>query len=267
MIRDNARTFRVATRTAFADLRATYTWRTWTFAWLSRILCQVIFFVLLGRLLNSPASTEYLLIGNSVYIVASVSMLVCVSSAWERQNGTLALLVASPTSPFFVFAGRSVQWLLDGTACALVPLVLLPFVFNVEFPPSRLAIAVPVVMITGLSTYCFGLMLGGIVLRKLDLRNVVSNLSHLTLMAFCGVQVPVTFWPTPIRAVAAVLPLTHGLAAVRTLLGGGAVRLAARDAGLEIAVGLGWLLLAGLVFKRLAEGGRKDGSIELSETG
>jgi ABC-2 type transport system permease protein len=35
-----------------------------------------------------------------------------------------------------------------------------------------------------------------------------------------------------------------------------------RQAGLELVVGLGWLALALVTFDRLAESGRKDGSIE-----
>lgn len=35
-----------------------------------------------------------------------------------------------------------------------------------------------------------------------------------------------------------------------------------RHAALEAAVGLGWLLVAALTLRRLAESGRRDGSIE-----
>jgi hypothetical protein len=38
-----------------------------------------------------------------------------------------------------------------------------------------------------------------------------------------------------------------------------------RDTGLEIAVGVGWLLIAAFAFRRLAEGGRRTGSIEFGE--
>jgi ABC-2 type transport system permease protein len=66
-------------------------------------------------------------------------------------------------------------------------------------------------------------------------------------------------WPT-----AHVLPLTHGLAAIRDLLAGEQLAPILANAGLELAVGAGWLLLALASFNRLAEAGRRDGSIEFS---
>ena len=51
---------------AYADFRASYTWTSWTFGWLTRMLSQVCFFGLMGHLLGSPARTRYLVIGNAV---------------------------------------------------------------------------------------------------------------------------------------------------------------------------------------------------------
>jgi ABC-2 type transport system permease protein len=81
-------------------------------------------------------------------------------------------------------------------------------------------------------------------------------------MALCGVQVPVVFWPGWVQAVAGLLPVRHGLLGVRALLDGAPAGTVARHAALEAAVGLGWLLVAALTFRRLAESGRRDGSIE-----
>jgi hypothetical protein len=52
----NVRTSLVAVRyamaTGFADFATTYTWRTWLLGWCSRVLCQVAFFALVGRMLG-----------------------------------------------------------------------------------------------------------------------------------------------------------------------------------------------------------------------
>ncbi|MGW0522978.1 hypothetical protein [Crossiella sp. NPDC003009] len=47
-----------------ADLRATYTWTSWTVGWLGRMLAQVTFFASVGLLLGSPEQTRFLVIGN-----------------------------------------------------------------------------------------------------------------------------------------------------------------------------------------------------------
>lgn len=48
------RVVRAAAANALADFRATYTWYSWTFGWLGRMLCQVTFFALIGSFLDSP---------------------------------------------------------------------------------------------------------------------------------------------------------------------------------------------------------------------
>lgn len=260
MIRDNLRILRWSATSALADLRTIYTWKTWTFGWLVRILAQVAFFALIGRLLGSAEAVRFLLVGNAVYVAASTAMFVVASTSWERMAGTLPLLVASPAHPFTVFAGRSVQWLADGVAVSSIALFGLGSAFGVRFDLPQALVVVLLLALVAASVYCFGLVLAGIALRVMEVRNVIGNLGHLSLMILCGVQVPVSFWPGPVQAVTNFLPLRHGLAAIRNVVEGQGPVLA--EAASEAAVGLGWLVVAGLVFRRLAEGGRKDGSIE-----
>jgi len=110
-----------------------------------------------------------------------------------------------------------------------------------------------------------------LILGRITLVTVVSFLGLaessliawlLFLMVMTGVQVPVAFWPAPVRFVAQGLPLTHGLQAVRDLLAGSPARGILLNIGLEILVGFGWLFVAIVTFRRLAISGRKDGSIE-----
>ncbi len=44
--------------------------------------------------------------------------------------------------------------------------------------------------------------------------------THDMVEAFCGVNVPVRFWPAIVHTVVQVVPLTHGLAAIRSVLSG-----------------------------------------------
>ena len=78
-------------------------------------------------------------------------------------------------------------------------------------------------------------------------------------------------WKTPppaqvgsqVAFVARFLPLTHGLIAIRDVLAG-RVWPAMAQAGLEIAVGAGWLLLCLATFGRFVRHGRRDGSLEFA---
>ena len=84
------------------------------------------------------------------------------------------------------------------------------------------------------------------------------------MMAFCGVSVPRSVFPAPVRRLAGLLPLTHGLDAIRGVLDGAAAATVLDDIGLEVLVGAGWLALSLLTFQRMADAGRRDGSIVFS---
>src|SRR5262245_28353298 len=89
---------RASVANAIADLRVIYTWRSWLFAWVGRMLAQVTFYAFIGKLIDSSAQTRFLVIGNAVMVCAIESMLVVASTAWERDTGTWPLLTAAPAN-------------------------------------------------------------------------------------------------------------------------------------------------------------------------
>jgi ABC-2 type transport system permease protein len=239
-----------------------FTWRTWTTAWLGRMVLQVIFFALIGLLVGDADTVRFLVIGNAVMLAAVESMFVVASTTWERRAGTLPLLVASPTSPLLVFASRSLHWLVTGAVSASVSLFVAAAVFGIALPWPRVLLAPLLILAVGTSTYLFASFLGALILRAMEYRNVVGNVVHLSMMAICGVMVPVDFWPTAVQRVASLLPVTHGLGAVRALLDGAGPGPVLRGVAVELLVGVGWFVLALLSIRRLVDRGRTDGSIE-----
>ena len=123
---------------------------------------------------------------------------------------------------------------------------------------------VPVLLTSiGLSSYAFGLALAAIVVRVPDLRNVAMGVAYLTIMAVCGVTVPLDFWPEGVASVARALPVTHALSTVRTVVAGEPTGVLA-GLGAELLVMLGWLVVAAMLFRWLVASGRANGSIEFS---
>src|SRR6266508_1871572 len=113
----------------------------------------------------------------------------------------MRILVAAPCRLWPVFVGRSLQGLPSGVATATVALFAVGPAFGVGWTSGRAAAA-------------FGCL---IVLAATNLRNLASNLSYTGMMLVCGVMVPVGFWPGWVQALAHAIPLTRGLAAIRTL--------------------------------------------------
>lgn len=246
------------------DYAQMFTLRSWLLGWYLRVLAQVAFFALIGRLVGSSDDVEFLLVGNAVALTTWQSLGAVASTTWERRAGTLPLLVASPTSPLVVLLGRSAHWIPDGIASSLGALFVAGPLFGVPFPWPRALLVVPLVVLVAVTSYFFGTFLGSLVLKAMEARNLVSAGGSVAMLALCGVNVPLDAYPEPLRLLAHALPLTHGLEAVRGVLAGAPVGRIAGQAAAEAAVGLAWLVVSVLAFRRLEELSRRDGRIEFA---
>lgn len=256
-----------ASRVAWADMKVLYTPVTWTLGWLGRIIVQVLFFAVIGILLQDPDAIRYLFIGQAVMACAVEAFMCIASTTWERNAGTLALLTSSPGPLWPVFVGRSLQWVPSGIATSSVTLFGIGPLLGVEWTPAGALAAFGCVVIVSAGSYALALVAAAIVLRGPRWRNVVSNVSHTSIMLIAGVTVPTGFWPGWCQSIAAALPLTHGLEAVRMLSESVAIEWV--DVGLRAAAAAGlaalWLVVAAAAFSAFGQAGRRDGSIDFGE--
>lgn len=261
-MRNNARIMRHAALVALQDLQGTYSWRSWIVEWITRQAGQIVFFVMIGRLIGSTAAVHFLLIGNVVAIAARSIFIAVPSTVWERYAGTLPLLVAAPASPVVVFLGRSVEWMVDGLASSVVALALLAPLFDLPLPWPDVLLFLPLMIVTCLSVYMLATFCGSLALRMTNGRNLIGLTMSTTLLVLCGVNVALETLPTVMRTLALFVPLTHGLLGVRALLGGSGIGSVWTHAAAELGVGMLWAAIAISSFRHFAEGGRRDGSIE-----
>lgn len=245
-----------------ADYRAIFTWKSWLAGWYVRVLAQVAFFAFIGERLGDDEKTYYLLVGNALLIAAQVGIFSLNMTSSERWAGTLSLLVASPSSPVLVFAARGSYLALDGALSALGALFIAGPLFGMELPwPSVLAV-IPLTGLVALSSYGFGTFLAGIVFRYRSINSLVVVTTYVALMAACGVNVPLSYYPEPMDVLVRFLPLTNGLLAIRGVFEGDPASVIIANASLEAAVGIGWMIAALASFNRLASQGRRDGSLD-----
>lgn len=262
------RIIRYSAANAWADMWVMFTPASWTFGYLSRLLTQVIFFALIGVLLDSPELVRFLFIGNAVVFMAFEAFISVATTTWERRQGTLPLLVAAPLPLWPVFVGRSVQWLPTGLLSSSAALFVLGPFFGVTWRLPQALAVIAALLVIGVSMYCMALVFGALVLAAMEMRNMVYNVATTVMMMICGVMVPLTFWPDWVGAVANAVPLTHGLAAIRALAEPSAVAPIAGEvvANLLVALGIGaiWMIAAAVLLERLAGIGRRSGSIEFA---
>lgn len=258
------RILRYAALSGAQDYFSIFTWKSWLGGWYLRVLSQVVFFALIGRLLESEAQTHFLLIGNAVMIAAMEGIWALNMVRWEQGTGTVALLVASPSSPVTIFAARGIYMVADGVVSTAGALVVAAPLFGLELPWPRVLLVIPLTLLVALSAYSLGIFLGGLVLRQRGIHNIVVNVTNTALMAICGVNVPLAFYPGPLEWLAKILPLTYGLQAIRDVVDGAPAVEIAASAGAQALVICFWLGLALLTFNRLADHGRRDGTIDFA---
>lgn len=262
---DSLRVLRHATTFAISELGAIYSWQSWLFGWVLRVITQIIFYALIGILLEDPDLVQFLLIGNVALMAASNIMLAIPSTQWERYAGTLPFLVAAPSRVMWVFLGRSVEWFADALATSTIALAVVAPLFGVPLSPADIARVVPLLLLVIVASYGLATFLGAVVLRKPDVRNVVSNVTIAVMAIVTGANVPIEFFPTPVQWLAQPFPLTHGLEAIRGAVAGQGFA-DVRGAMITcVLTGAAWMVVAALTFERFAESGRRDGSIEFGD--
>jgi ABC-2 type transport system permease protein len=242
-------TVRQAAVLARADMSVIYTWKTWLFGWLVRLMAQVVFYSMVGVLVGDPEYTVYVVLGAAVLICVAETMMATASTSWDKNQGTLGLLAASPVEPGLFFFGRSLQWPVSTIVTTSVALLAVPPFFGVTWSPWQVPVLVGIVALTALSGYCMTLLLGSVALVFSEARNVISTIATLYITAFSGAMVPLEYWPAPIRWAAQALPVTHGLEAVRLVEGGGSAVQVLTALGLTVLAGLGWFTAAFFSFR------------------
>ncbi|NIA25041.1 MAG: ABC transporter permease [Gammaproteobacteria bacterium] len=258
-------TLRIARNAAlvgYLDMRAQYTWKSWLFGWIVRTTAQVLFFTAMGLLVGGRDLVLFAFVGNVAAMAALMPLGTGPDTAWERGLGTLPLLVAAPRSMLPVFGGRSAFHIVQGLVeASLIFVILAPFI---GFSGNWWWLPVGLLTIS-LGAYGLGLFLAAIAIRRLRIGNILFNLVFYTLITIGGVNVATSIFPTWVQRTADLLPLHHGLLGLRELLATGPSRGAFGQLGLELLVGAAWFLIALVGFRLFAEGGRRDGAIDLEE--
>jgi ABC-2 type transport system permease protein len=244
------------------DFGIFWNWKTWLAGWMFRVFCSAVAWILLGEVLGSRDTLNYLLIGHAVLLGATAPGALA-AATWDRYDGTYPLLVAAPSSLVPAIVGRASIWLLNGIATSLACFAVLAGLFGLPLSLPGVLLVPFLVAIVCASAFCLHTFLAALIVRAPQLRNILNGIAATCLVAFCGASVPVSFWPGWIGAIAGVMPTTHGLYSIRLLLNHGAPLEIFQGVALEALIGLVWLTLGVLTMDRFAAAGRADGSIEL----
>jgi ABC-2 type transport system permease protein len=244
---------------SWRDFRAIYPPRIYLLTTLPRAILQVAFFVLLGDFAAGEEGREFAFIGASVHVIVLATVVrgpdVLVD---ERTMGTLHRLRLGVLPLPAVAAARWWIYAAAGFVDALVALVVVGSALGQGELVLGVLSAAPLLALVAVSTSTLGLTVAALSMTK-RVDFVLANLvSYLTLV-FCGAVAPITALGQPLETLVRGLPLTNGLLAIRAVVSDEPW---VAYAGLEVAVGAAWAMLAVALLLVQARRGRALGTDE-----
>jgi ABC-2 type transport system permease protein len=222
---------------------------------------QLLFFAFLGRQL-AVGSDHFYIVGNAVLAASGACVfggVMAVSN--ERRYGTLGHVLLSPRSRTAVFRGRALPYAANGLLIATTTLLGGTLVLGLRVPVSALPGLLLAFAAASIACAFFGLALGAIGLRFRDVW-LVSNVAVALMLLFTGVNVPAAGLPAWIRTVGSFLPITHAAEASRRLVAGSPVTTALAPLVAELAVGVGYAVLAAVLLKIFEAESRRRASLD-----
>jgi len=228
-----------------------------------RILLQSLFFVYLAKAAGGDQLARFALIGNGIQIAVFMVMLsmeeVIESEKW---NNTFQYLIASPSSWFPSMLGKSASYYGDALIASTVTFAVLIPALDIQFFFVNLLRAAPIILLIIVSASALGWCIGAFSL-PIRYGYMICNWFAYAMIIFCGVNIPTNALPSAVQVVGNLLPVTHGLRAVRAVIDGAAYASVWPLIGKEILIALCYGGAAWLTFGYRMRVTRQRGSFEL----
>jgi ABC-type multidrug transport system permease subunit len=206
---------------------------------LPRPVLQYLFFVLLGGVLAGPAQREFALVGAPVVALTLVAVMISDVPVNDKWSGTFHRIRSGRPHAFTVVLLRALPYPVFGMVALVACVLVVPALTGRAGLGPQLARHLPLYALMAVTTCAAGLAVSMLSLGKRADVLASNALAYLILLAG-GVFLPPERLPPVADEVTAVLPVRHGLTAVRAALDG-ADWLA--PALTEAAVGIGWVAL------------------------
>ena len=142
--------------------------------------------------------------------------LVALALVRERTSGVIELFRVAPVNAWEVIAGKVLAYMLIGGLIAALTVTLLVGVFNIPMLGNPLALAGAIALVL-LASLGIGLLIAVIS----DSERQAVQLSLLLLLAsvfFSGFVIAISEFTAPVRALAFLLPVTHGIRLMQDIM-------------------------------------------------
>ncbi len=225
-------------------------------------LAQILFFTFLGIYATGRGNASFYIIGNAVQLAAVSGIYgVTMSIGGDRWEGTLLYLFGTPANRLAMFTGRAFFHVLDGILGVFVGLAWGVILLGLDLSHVHPLALVIAILITTFSTSGLGLLLGCVSLVSVDTM-FVNNTAYFLLLVFSGANVKLSALPSWMQAISWGLPLTRGIAAVRSLVAGAGLAEVAPLLMGEALVGIVYVLFGYSLFRWFEFQAKRRGTVE-----
>jgi ABC-2 type transport system permease protein len=253
-------------RQTFLSYKSVFLWLNWPAYSASVIVnpaANVLIYGLTGRFALGSDAAEPFLIGMTAYAVTAILVGGIIQGFYyERAFGTLSLLFLATGNRLSIYFGRGVLHYPNAALCVLAS-VAAAIALGVDFgradwPGVLLSYAAMAASVT-----LFALCLGNLVIVFREW-SIMLAFVQTALISLTGVVVPRDELPPGLRQSGDVIPLSHGLQALRGSIAGQGLGAVADELMLELAVGLLFALLGFTLYTSIERQARRSNAYEFT---
>jgi ABC-2 type transport system permease protein len=208
----------------YSTYKGLFYWLTWM-SYLTNIFIgpaiSVISYALLGRFAFDEATARFyglgIIMGQMAFVIVSGITQIYTR---DRSQGTISFLYITPANRLVNYISRAILHLPNGILVYGTGLLTLGLLLDMNFSATNWAAFILAVMIATISIAAFSQFLGTFTIVFRDwVQTMVLATGILTI--FNGTIIPVASLPHALQGFSQILPITNGLAAIRSAIIGG----------------------------------------------
>ena len=251
----------------YLSYKGLFLWLNWP-AFASNVFLAPVFMVVLfglfGRFAIDGKTSQDFMVGMAALGVPSILLGgVLQTFYYERSMGVISVNFSSPSSRFALYASRVGLHLPNGVLAAASCIFISWLFLGLDVSETNWPAATCTMMLITVTCAAYALLVGPFVQITNDLLNILA-ISRGILLTLTGVIVPTEDLPGFLEEVSSVLPLTHGLAALRGSFRGENLGELGPDFILELLIGIVCLIGGYLIYLAVEGFAKHRGPLDLS---
>jgi ABC-2 type transport system permease protein len=223
---------------------------------------QMIFYTLMAQFVYKSQDITPWILGNA-FLLCTKNVVFAVGGMLrsDRDQGTLQLIIASPSNKLYVFLARVCFNVVDASFTVIVGLIIGVIFFGLNFTGTNilaLALSILVAMIGGMG---IGLVLGSVALVMREI-HLFLNVSNMILYILTGASFSRERLPEAIYLLSNLIPITRSIDASRIIIAKGDLFNALELLGIDLIIGSIYILIGFALYRYFEYRARVSATLE-----